>query len=439
MSDIKVSVIMPVYNAEKYLNMAMDSLLCQTLTDIEIICVDDGSTDNSLNILEEYASKDNRITILKQQNQYAGVARNNGMKIAKGKYLSFLDADDYFKSDMLKKAYECAEKEQAEVVVFGGEYFVGELENAYHQPVLLNEDLVPEGDSFEQNENLFTFTIGAPWNKLFLHSFVMERELKYHPCKRSNDIYFVYIAMACASRIALVREDLLSYRTGNSASLQGSNSDTPMQFIYEMLDIQEQLVQLGSYEKYKKNFRELCLRNSIYNLGSQKDIGAFVKLYEELKNNAFEKFGLLESNIDDYHYKPAYRQYEKIMNTNFADLIKTQEKDYLFPFALVDKNADIILYAAGKVGRQFYEQIKQSGYCNLIAWVDKNAADMNDKSKSNVSDSITIKSPKEIDMNNCDCIVIAIEHENMANRVMAEIAEKYNVPEEKMVWKKPNV
>ena len=83
MSNPKISVIIPVYNTEKYLKQCLDSVINQTLKEIEIICVDDGSTDKSLKILEEYKEKDKRIIIIKQQNQYAGVARNNGLKTAK--------------------------------------------------------------------------------------------------------------------------------------------------------------------------------------------------------------------------------------------------------------------------------------------------------------------------------------------------------------------
>ena len=87
---IKVSVIIPVYNAEKYLEECLDSLLRQTFTDMEIICVDDGSTDSSAEILKRFQEKDRRIRVLFQENQYAGIARNNGMKIAQGEYLLFL-------------------------------------------------------------------------------------------------------------------------------------------------------------------------------------------------------------------------------------------------------------------------------------------------------------------------------------------------------------
>ena len=93
----KVSVIIPVYNVEDYLRQCLDSVINQTLKDIEIICVDDGSTDNSLQIFREYEQKDSRVKVLTQKNQYAGVARNTGMNIARGHYYVFLDSDDFLK------------------------------------------------------------------------------------------------------------------------------------------------------------------------------------------------------------------------------------------------------------------------------------------------------------------------------------------------------
>ena len=98
----KVSVILPVYNAGKYLHQCMDSIVNQTLKDIEIICVDDGSSDNSLEILRQYAEKDERVKVIAQANGGAGAARNNGLRAATGEYLSFLDSDDFFELDMLE-------------------------------------------------------------------------------------------------------------------------------------------------------------------------------------------------------------------------------------------------------------------------------------------------------------------------------------------------
>ena len=95
---VKVSIIIPVYNAEKYLKRCLDSVLSQTLKDIEIICVNDGSTDNSIQILKEYGSK---IKVINQENQGLSVARNTGLKEAKGEFVAFLDSDDYYNKEYI--------------------------------------------------------------------------------------------------------------------------------------------------------------------------------------------------------------------------------------------------------------------------------------------------------------------------------------------------
>ena len=105
---IKVSVVLPVYNSERYIHQCLNSILNQTLKEIEIICVDDGSTDNSVNLINDICKKDSRVSLIMQKNSYAGVARNNGLKHAKGKYVIFLDSDDFFEPDMLLSMYEKA-------------------------------------------------------------------------------------------------------------------------------------------------------------------------------------------------------------------------------------------------------------------------------------------------------------------------------------------
>ena len=113
----KISVIVPVYNGEEFLSQCLDSILAQTLQDIEILCVNDGSTDNSLKILKGYAKKDKRIQIINQKNQGLSASRNNAMKIAKGEYLSFVDADDYINKQFLEELYNSAIKENADIAL----------------------------------------------------------------------------------------------------------------------------------------------------------------------------------------------------------------------------------------------------------------------------------------------------------------------------------
>ncbi|WP_042692268.1 glycosyltransferase family 2 protein [Methanobrevibacter oralis] len=110
MNKIKISAILAVFNEEKFIIKAIESLINQTIREIEIIIVNDGSSDNSLNIINDYCKKDSRITIINQENMGLGASRNNAMKIAKGEYIAFLDGDDWFKLDALEIAYNEASK-----------------------------------------------------------------------------------------------------------------------------------------------------------------------------------------------------------------------------------------------------------------------------------------------------------------------------------------
>ena len=112
---IKVSVIVPVFNGELYIQKCVESLLKQTLKEIEIIVVNDGSTDNTLNIVSQY--QDSRLKVISIKNQGQGKARNIGVQEAKGRYLGFVDSDDYIKEDMFEELYECANKKQADLVI----------------------------------------------------------------------------------------------------------------------------------------------------------------------------------------------------------------------------------------------------------------------------------------------------------------------------------
>ena len=115
----KISVIVPVYNVEKFLPQCLDSILAQTLTDLEIICVNDGSPDNSLKILEEYAKKDKRIVIINQKNAGLSSARNTGIKAATGEYIGFVDSDDWIEPDFYQNLYQAAKEHNADIVGTG--------------------------------------------------------------------------------------------------------------------------------------------------------------------------------------------------------------------------------------------------------------------------------------------------------------------------------
>lgn len=144
-----VSIIIPVYNVEHFLPQCLDSLLCQTLKDIEIICVNDGSTDNSLEVLNEYAPRDERIIVLEQSNAGVSVARNNALKYVKGEYYMFLDSDDWLEQDTCEVAYNAAKQKDADCLMFSYVKEFGDHSVVNH--IFEKEFIIWEGEEVKKN------------------------------------------------------------------------------------------------------------------------------------------------------------------------------------------------------------------------------------------------------------------------------------------------
>lgn len=172
---IAVSVIIPVYNAEKHLHKSIESLLKQSLPNCEFIFISDGSTDNSTTIISEYQKKDNRIQLIHQENQGVSAARNKGIQLAKGEYIGFLDADDYIDSDFFQTLFEVAQKENVDIVSshffkeFGATKEVVKAKfplNIKLDKDFINQNVIPQ---FIKDSSL-----NSCWNKLFKASLVKD-------------------------------------------------------------------------------------------------------------------------------------------------------------------------------------------------------------------------------------------------------------------------
>ena len=206
-----VSVIIPAYTAETSLSETLDCVINQTLKNIEILFVDDGSTDRTLDVICEYADTDPRIKILHTSHEGAGAARNTGMASARGEYLSFLDADDLFDAQMLEKSYLLAQRTQADIVVFKyceQNFMTGEL---WHDRGLSHR-AIEHGGNIAIGIDGLSWTTPAPWNKLFRHAFLKEHELRFQNLRTCNDFAFTKIATLAARRIFFLNEELLIYR-----------------------------------------------------------------------------------------------------------------------------------------------------------------------------------------------------------------------------------
>lgn len=244
---MKVSVVVPVYNTEKYLRRCLDSLVNQTLDDIEIIIIDDKSPDNSALIIDEYKEKhDNKIKVIHNKtNKGIGYNRNMGIKCASGKYIMFIDSDDYLDRSACEKLYSKAVNEQLDLVLCN---FHKMLEKGDELEEITPDFVIPyfENTTLAKNPNLLLEVNLAPWNKLYkkelLKGVTFPENLKY------EDAIVVVKAMARAKKIGIVDEKLNYY-------LVRSKSETTVmdKRVFDILEITNMIIkELKSHSYYKK-------------------------------------------------------------------------------------------------------------------------------------------------------------------------------------------
>lgn len=211
--EYNVSVIIPTFNAEEYLTDLIAMLREQTLQEIEIIFVDDGSTDASGEIIKESMKKDGRISYYRQRNSGAGVARNTGLKHARGKYVIWIDADDLYDNNMMEELYNAAEKSQADAVMClfrRHNYWTNEkTENEGYRTDKLPLDQAFNGKDVEGFCQWFN---PGPINKLYRREFVIENGLRYSSTRIANDVMFGCGAMMIAKRVYCLSMNLLTVR-----------------------------------------------------------------------------------------------------------------------------------------------------------------------------------------------------------------------------------
>ena len=184
MSDIKISVIMPVYKVEKYVARAIESILCQTLKEFEFIIVDDGTPDKSGEICDEYAKKDSRIKVIHKENGGAPSARNMAMDIARGKYYFFFDSDDWAEENMLERMYDLAEKNAAQLVVCGfyiDTYYGKEKTKYISDNIFVDDAVYTNSQDFRMNSYKYydRNLLYTPWNKLYLADYLNQNKLRF--------------------------------------------------------------------------------------------------------------------------------------------------------------------------------------------------------------------------------------------------------------------
>ena len=198
----KLSIIVPVYNVEKYLPKCLESLTNQTLKDIEIICVNDGSMDNSLAILKEFASKDSRIRIIDNQHQGVAKTRNTGIEQSTGEYIGFVDSDDYIDIDFFEKLYNSATKSNSDIAIASilkhKNFF-----DIYNAKYTKEETAITIQDKIKLCEDKKHFFFYA-WNKIYHSGFIKENNIKFSEGQIYEDVMFAIKALYYSNKIISV-------------------------------------------------------------------------------------------------------------------------------------------------------------------------------------------------------------------------------------------
>lgn len=246
---MKLSIIVPVYNTGNYLKKCLNSLVNQTLDDIEIIIVNDGSTDNSEEIIKSY--KDKRIKYYKQKNSGIGKTRNKGIKNALGEYIGFIDSDDYVSKDFCEVMYNKAKKDKCDLVVSN---FYYDRNGVYEEFKAIKF----KDTNLNDNPKLLYYMNLGPCNKIYNRKMLKENDIYFDELLKYEDVPFVCKAMNCAKRIGKV-ENYLSYYVIH----ENSQTTVRDERIFDIFKISDQIIDIfKDNEKIKGYLEKLIIRQS---------------------------------------------------------------------------------------------------------------------------------------------------------------------------------
>ena len=326
----QVSVIIPFYNAEDYIEQCALSVIDQSLKNIEIIFIDDGSTDNSSDIIKKFQKKDSRIKLIDKEHSNAGDARNEGLKTAKGEFLSFVDADDFIEPDMLEKAYYVAEEQCAEIVHFRSDMYDDVSGKFIESPWTLREWEMPKTRPFsasDATEKVFNMGSCTPWDKLFRRSFILENNIEFQSVTSSNDMLFTFGALSLAGCITTVDDLLYHMRVGHRKYLAENAENMSANYFKALLGLKHFLEERGLYEQFKKSFLNWAADFSLWNYNRLQDPFFRDIMERYLKYTFLEELGVYELPEEEYYNHELYEQIHKFKEELISEaLVKRADK-----------------------------------------------------------------------------------------------------------------
>ena len=445
---MKISVVMPIYNAAEFLWESIGDILAQTFDEFELICVDDGSKDNSSEIIKEFAANDNRVKYLHQANAGAGAARNRGIDAAKGKYLLFLDADDRFESPMLEELWNSAEETAADIVIFGADCFMYGTERRRDASWLLDKKYLTE-KYIEQcvirrdkkNEILYKISTSTVWNKLFRTEFVRDKDIGFKEIYAADCVYFVMTAMALARRIAILNKPYVHYRESVPTGQLMNNYKNPTGVHEALCTVKERLEKEDIFENIKEAFLNYAVQFCLDRLSRFFASRAEEELYNVLHYGGFEKLGLDFDGCSgmQLHSKSKWERCKEIHDMEYMDylfwkqsmlkqMVNRTGSVYRLPEELLSGKKKVAVYGAGNVGKSYFFRLLNMAEHQVIGWFDKNYE----------SCGYPVESPELLKQRDVDAVIIGVLMGSVADEISKDI-QKLGVSKDKIFWEEPKV
>lgn len=317
----KVSIVVPVYNVEKYLARCLDSCINQSLQDIEIVCINDGSTDRSGIILEHYARLDSRMKIIYQENGGLSSARNTGVKNSTGKYILFVDSDDFISSIAAEKLFDNAEENNSDVVIF--DYFWNHI-NPQGRKILSVTELSDKNDGTSVfnidtlERDFYAYLPVTAWCKLYKKEFLTKNNITFLKGVIFEDVAYFAEIFVKAKRVTYISEPLYAYSVGHSSQIMAQNGESLFDVITVYKAAENSLKASNNYENFRHSFQLIMIRDFLMKLRIVKP---------ELRERLFGEYQSLNLNIDYDYYETRKMIEEKICSRLFKLLMES--KSYL--------------------------------------------------------------------------------------------------------------
>ena len=291
--------------------MCLDSVLRQTFSDIEVVCVNDGSTDKSEEIIKEYSLKDSRIKLINQPNKGAAAARNTGIEVSKGEYILILDSDDYLEKNALQDMYNCSKNYDLDVLIA----YSYDLDNKTGERTLpdyhLKKRYLPQKEVFNYKDipdYIFNFSVGWAWDKLYKRSFIEKHNLRFPDLQNTEDAYFVFMSLVLAEKISVIDEALITHRVNNQTQLSESREKGLFCFAEAIFDIKNELEKKNLYEEVKKSYINWVMEHTVWQFRTAKTPISQEKIRQKLINDIYPLLDMKEKDEKFFYDKIAYKR-----------------------------------------------------------------------------------------------------------------------------------